>query len=227
MKHYALLLSILITVPIIAHHKSEEFEVPLTEDLMREHGILNRILLIYEEVIYRIDHNQDFPADALLKAVDIIKTFIEEHHEHMEERYLFPLFEHNNQEVALVKTLKIQHTKGREITDTVQQLLSNPLTLEAKQAIRNSLKNFITMYRPHEAREDTVIFPKIREFLSDEEFDELGETFELLEHELLGENGFENIVQTVEDIEKALDIYVLEQFTPKFTRCLALSSYKK
>lgn len=29
------------------HKNHEEFDVPLTEDLMREHGILNRILLIY------------------------------------------------------------------------------------------------------------------------------------------------------------------------------------
>ena len=29
------------------YHNKENFEIPLTEDLMREHGILNRILLIY------------------------------------------------------------------------------------------------------------------------------------------------------------------------------------
>jgi hypothetical protein len=32
--------------------KKEEFEIPLTEDLMKEHGVLDRVLLIYE--FYRI-----------------------------------------------------------------------------------------------------------------------------------------------------------------------------
>ena len=47
--------------------KINEQPIPITEDLMREHGLLNRVLLIYEEVIKRID-KKDFPADILLKA---------------------------------------------------------------------------------------------------------------------------------------------------------------
>ena len=33
--------------------EEKEEEIPPTEDLMREHGVLNRILLIYEEIIKR------------------------------------------------------------------------------------------------------------------------------------------------------------------------------
>jgi hypothetical protein len=34
------------------------------------------------------------------------------------------------------------------------------------------------MYRPHEAREDTVLFPALREIVSEQEFGALGEDFE-------------------------------------------------
>ncbi len=39
----------------------KEFGIPLTEALMRDHGILNRVLLVYEEIVRRIDQRLDFP----------------------------------------------------------------------------------------------------------------------------------------------------------------------
>ena len=70
------------------------------------------------------------------------------------------------------------------------------------------------MYRPHEAREDTVLFPQVRSLISEQEFKDLSEKFEDLEHELFGPEGFENMIKKVEDIEKNLGIYNLDQFTP-------------
>ncbi len=197
-------------------NKKEEYEIPLTEDLMREHGILNRVLLIYEEIIKRIDANTDFSVTTLKNAVTIIKSFIEDYHEKLEEDYVFPLFEKHKKEIRLIKTLKNQHNKGREITAQLQKIIAKePLEPKNKKLIKNLLYKFIRMYRPHEAREDTVLFPQVRSLISQEEFKELGERFEDLEHKLFGENGFETMVQKVADIEKELGIYQLEQFTPQ------------
>lgn len=197
--------------------KKEEFEIPLTEDLMREHGILNRVLLIYEEIIKRIDNNTDFSITILNNAVNIIKSFIEDYHEKLEEDYIFPLFEKKKKEVQLVKTLKNQHKKGREITSKLRKIftVNKALTSKDKKIIKSLLQKFITMYRPHEAREDTVLFPQVRSLISEKEFKELGEKFEDLEHILFGDNGFEDMVKNVAAIEKDLSIYQLEQFTPK------------
>jgi len=71
------------------------------------------------------------------------------------------------------------------------------------------------MYRPHEAREDTVLFPAFRSIVSPHEYDALGEEFEDREHTLFGEEGFEKIVAEVAALEKALGIYELSRFTPK------------
>jgi hypothetical protein len=70
------------------------------------------------------------------------------------------------------------------------------------------------MYRPHEAREDTVLFPALRRVVSAHEYASLGEDFERKEHELFGKEGFEGIVEKVARIEKELGIYDLEKFTP-------------
>ena len=43
-------------------------DIPPTEDLMREHGILNRVLLSYEEIVKRLDNNKNFKIDNLIKS---------------------------------------------------------------------------------------------------------------------------------------------------------------
>ena len=70
------------------------------------------------------------------------------------------------------------------------------------------------MYSPHEAREDTVLFPAFREITSPDEYGDLGEEFENREDALFGDNGFETIVDRVSAIEKTLGIFDLAQFTP-------------
>ena len=81
--------------------------------------------------------------------------------------------------------------------------------------LRDLLQQFIRMYEPHEAREDTVLFPALRSVVSKHEFAALGEDFEKKEHQLFGEEGFEKMVDRVATIEKSLGIYDLAQFTPK------------
>jgi len=80
--------------------------------------------------------------------------------------------------------------------------------------LRDTLHLFVRMYEPHEAREDTVLFPAFRKIVSPNEYDALGEDFEKKEHELFGEEGFEKNVEEVSKLEKALGIYDLAQFTP-------------
>src|ERR1700760_132390 len=80
------------TGPAKKQEEGEE-DVSTNEDLMREHGVLNRILLIYEEVNHRIAARQDFDPALVTKSAGLIKSFIEDYHERLEEDHLFPRFE--------------------------------------------------------------------------------------------------------------------------------------
>jgi hypothetical protein len=71
------------------------------------------------------------------------------------------------------------------------------------------------MYRPHEAREDTVLFPSLYKLISAKQIADLGEQFEEKEHQLLGAEGFEKAVDDVAAVEKQLGIYDLSKFTPR------------
>ena len=60
-----------------------------------------------------------------------------------------------------------------------------------------------------------MLFPAFRDIVTRQEFERLGEEFEGREDKVLGEHGFERVVEEVAGIEKALGIYELGTFTPR------------
>src|SRR5215471_15003647 len=191
-------------------------EVSPPEDLMREHGVLKRILLIYGEALRRMDAREDLPPEPIQQSAKLIRSFVEDYHEKLEEEYLFPRFKKANKLVDLVEVLNQQHQAGRKLTDitlryaTVQGLRN----ADERRRLADSMRQFIRMYSPHEAREDTVLFPAFRGIVSANEFDSLGEEFEKKEDQLFGDDGFFKVVDQVAVIEKKLGIYDLSKFTP-------------
>jgi hemerythrin-like domain-containing protein len=191
--------------------------MPPTEDLMREHGVLRRVLLVYEELHRRLQGGQEFGPEVLSGAAGIIKKFIEAYHEKLEEDHLFPRFVKAGVLVDLVQVLKEQHQAGRRVTEfllanaTADALNNQP----KRQELAAHLHAFWRLYRPHAAREDTVLFPAFRGLVPVKEFQELGEKFEDTEQEKFGKDGFEKMVAQVAGLEKTLGIEDLAKFTPK------------
>jgi hemerythrin-like domain-containing protein len=192
-------------------------DISPAEDLMREHGVLNRLLLIYDEHLRRLAAKQPFDGSVLASAADIIRHFVEEYHEKLEEDFLFPRFRKAGKLVPLVDTLLAQHKAGRLLTAQIRELssLATLKYVSDSEKLADALRAFLRMYRPHEAREDTVLFPAFRSIVSAHEYDALGDDFEKKEDELFGEEGFFKVVDQVADLEKKLGIFELSQFTPK------------
>jgi hemerythrin-like domain-containing protein len=190
-------------------------QITPTEDLMREHGVLKRLMLIYEEASRRIDAGRELPVDALRDTAVTVRAFIEDYHERLEEDYVFPRFERAAGMADLTRVLLRQHQAGRRLTDLTMPLTTPPAMREPenRRRLADTLRQFIRMCEPHQAREDTVLFPAFHQVVSPQEFDALGDTFEKQENELFGEGGFETTVRRVEGIEKALGVYDLAQFT--------------
>lgn len=197
-----------------AEDKDEGVTPP--EDLMREHGVLDRTLLIYEAGMAKFSADEDFDPAVLTRTAEIVRDFIENYHEKSEEEQVFPRFRQAGKMVSLVDTLLAQHQAGRRVTATILQ--SAPLSRkdgDDRHRLVTAMRSFIVMYRPHAAREDTDLFPKLRGLVSANEYDAMGEDFEKKEHELFGEDGFEKMVDRVAQLEQAIGIYDLKQFTPR------------
>jgi hemerythrin-like domain-containing protein len=201
----------------LQQEEHEEEGVSPAEDLMREHGVLKRVLLIYRDLMRRIDDKQEFPPEVLTDSARLIRDFIENYHEKLEENYLFPRFRKANRLVELVNTLELQHQRGRVLTARILQVASPAALKDAsrRRELHENLHLFVRMYEPHEAREDTVLFPAFHEIVSPHEYDALGDDFEKKENEIFGAGGFEKNVEAVAALEKRLGIYELSQFTPK------------
>jgi len=192
----------------------QEEEVSPPEDLMREHGVLDRVLLLYEAGIRKFASSADFDPSLITQSAEIIRDFINNYHEKSEENHVFPRFMKAGQMTELVDTLLRQHEAGRHVTQTILGLApTSRNNAENRRQLLAAMQSFITMYRPHAAREDTDLFPKLQKLVSPHEYDAMAETFEKEEHRLFGEDGFEKMVTRVAQLEQRMGIHDLNQFT--------------
>jgi hemerythrin-like domain-containing protein len=196
--------------------KTHKEEVTPPEDLMREHGVLDRVLLIYEACLRKFSSQEDFDPAVLKDSAGVVRDFIEDYHEQSEERQLFPRFRKAGKLTDLVDILYQQHQAGRRVTDVVLNRAMNARTDgDDRRQVIGAVDAFISMYRPHAAREDTELFPQLKDVVSSHEYDAMAEDFEKSEEKKFGEDGFESMVRHVADIERRIGINDLAQFTPK------------
>lgn len=190
-------------------------DVLAIEDLMREHGALNRLLLIYEAVEGKLNVGTSVKKDIIYDSAYLIKTFIEEYHEKLEEEYIFPVLATHPPFKDLVATLKAQHEAGRLMTHYIlEHAQDGQGSYDAQRKLASMMRLFIRMYRPHEAREDTELFPAIHKMMSPQDYLAMSDIFEDRETALFGKNGFQAIVTSIARIETLLGINDLAQFTP-------------
>lgn len=146
-----------------AKGKEGSKEVTAVEDLMREHGVLRRVLFVYSETAIRLRNKPaSVMPDALQRAVSLFRAFGEEYHEKkLEEAYIFPAVMKAGSDAARYPEILItQHKRGREITDYVLAVTKGTnVPMRDQEPLAIALESLVRMYRPHAAREDTIVFP--------------------------------------------------------------------
>lgn len=190
--------------------KEREEEVGALEDLaMREHGVLRRVLVVYRESAMRLRAQPaSVPPEALQKAARLVRTFGEDYHEREnEEPYVFPVVQAAAGPAAgEIATLLAQHRRGREITDWILSVTQRPLGATTGEPLARVLEDFARMYEAHAAREDTIVFPAWKAALSKKALADLGEQFEAMEKRTFGKDGFDDAVEQVAAIERAIGL---------------------
>jgi len=185
----------------------ESDEVSATEDLMREHGVIRRVLVVYRCTALQLRTSPgSVPLEAVRDAAQLMRSFGEDYHEkQLEEAHLFPaLRKAGGPASAELDTLLAQHQRGREITAFV--LAAAQKKLGDAEPLARTLEAFALMYESHAAREDTIVFPAWKKALSAKQLDEMGELFEELEHKTFGRDGFDDAVAKIEAIEQAISL---------------------
>ncbi|WP_035040590.1 hemerythrin domain-containing protein [Desulfovibrio sp. X2] len=193
----------------------DEVRVSANEDLMREHGVLIRLFLVYDEVAADLLAGKSPPKGVLAEGVEVMRRFGQDYHERMEEEFVFASFP-SGPMATLSGILFSQHEAGRRVTARLAELAKGGMQLATDHNETAKLLHALRrMYFPHLAREDTVLFPAFHATLSPEKYAEYGERFEELETKQLGAKGFEKTLATVAELEKSMGIADLASFTPK------------
>ena len=173
------------------------------KDFMFEHSILDRILLIFEKII-NSPSNKIVDSKYLKLLVLIIKIFIENHHEKMEELYVFPTITSNNNK-ELVKILIEEHKISKILTDKIfKYCKNNDIYNKNIELIKKLLEKFIHMYRYHESHENIEIYPEFEENITRSEYKKINNLVEENEKLILGKIKIKNIIKIIIKIEKIL-----------------------
>lgn len=188
---------------------------PPDTTLMNEHGLLIRLLLCYDQALHSLDGDPGTAVTVIHETAELVHDVIENFHEALEEGYVFPPLLAARQHVATIDTLLLQHARGRLVT---QMLLADATTAKlhdtsVRSRVVDSVKAFVRMYEPHEAREDTVVFPAYRASRTSEQLQSDGEAFDQLATEAFGPTPLSTVVAQVANIERSLGIANLGQFT--------------
>jgi hemerythrin-like domain-containing protein len=185
------------------------------EELMHEHGLVTRVILIYRRSIELLNANEKVDAAALGEAAQIIARVIHGNHEVEEENIIFPLVEKSANLQALTATLRGQHNAARAITSAIGKNANAAGIADSgrRNELINAMQSFAHMYEPHGAYEDTVVYPAFRQAVSTDQYQRFAQQFQNNEHRVSGEGGFRKATATLAQIERGLHMDL-----PAYTR---------
>jgi hemerythrin-like domain-containing protein len=215
-RHLAAFAVLAIAAPLGAcSQEDDEKEVGAVEDLMREHGVLRRALLIYaQSAPLLLETPGKIDAGALYKTAKLFQDFGENYHERkLEEAHIFPAVRKTGM-AGMVDVLIAQHERGRAITRYIlDATVSGQVATGDARPLSRAFQTFALMYENHAAREDTILFPAWKATFSGDQLHELGEQFEAIEKEQFGGDGFDDAVKQIGEAEQALGFADLGRFT--------------
>ncbi|HEY3272240.1 MAG TPA: hemerythrin domain-containing protein [Methanocella sp.] len=183
--------------------------------LLLEHGLAERIMLVYERFIKDQKSGEGADLPLINRTARIAKSCLTDCHERNEERWLFPLFREEGYLTDMADALEQQHAAGREVTDKIIDL-STPGRIKDETHVNILMtlcRSYVFMYRPHISRENSELFPRLSHIATPGVIDDLGGKMAESTRESLGEQGFAGPLRELAEIEQSLDIHDVRSYT--------------
>jgi hemerythrin-like domain-containing protein len=200
------------TVPAMEKRVAEESPA---DCLMLEHGLAERVMLVYERLIKEWKSGEEADLALIGRTARIARSCLSGCHERNEERLLFPLFREEAYLAEIVDALERQHEAGREVTDKILDLstpgrIKDPTHMNILMTL---CRSYIFMYRPHLSRENSELFPRLSAIASRRAIGEIGEKMAIATRDALGEPGFAGPLRDLAEIERSLEIHDVGGYT--------------
>jgi hemerythrin-like domain-containing protein len=207
-----------MTRPGISHAQAAAGIGPANaaERLMSEHGVVQRLLICFDEAADKLETDAPVPGGAVLDAGAIVDGFVEAYHEEAEERFIFKALQGQQEVADLILTLRRQHAAGRTLAARIMNMAGGGLAGEGRRRpIAAFCRSYARMYRAHAAYEDTVLVPALRTLLGAADFGALGGQVREFAAATLGTADLADVLGRVGAIEKQLGIGELADFTAR------------
>lgn len=205
----------IMTAGCSSSDKAQDEAGTAVEFLDRQHGLLHRAVFILEEVRGGMDARMDLPPEIIQGTIDVIRRFVVDFHQKMEEKHIYPAFESAKKMGGLVGVLREQHEAGAQLVEVLKQLAAefSARDLEKRRTMASAIHKLGRMYRAHADREDTVLFPVLRQVVTPKAYEQLNAEFRKAEIQAGGLHAYEDAVQKLSGYENLLSIGDLSAFT--------------
>lgn len=155
------------------------------EQLMREHGMIGRLCLVYEGAAMRFEKeggSLDVPfraesgfvtvAGVTAAAARMIRRLVEEQHEVLEEDLVFSRLKSAGVLERLIGSLTAHHGRARLLTGSILERVEKGRSTQ-DVGLAHLLRSYARLSRLHIANEDMMLMPAFREAVDRSEYQEV------------------------------------------------------
>lgn len=194
----------------------DQHEIMPVERLMRDHAIANRLLVLYQVSLDRLQRGQEVPSDALAQSAKLIRQTAEDIHVPTEEELVFPMLEKANHAPEMIATLRAQHKAARPLTDAILRDGTTDALRNAdtRTRVSQAAMAYMRMMGAHATREETELYPVLHGLITPEQYAGLHQQMRERERSQLGAKGFGAVIDQIKRLEAALGVADLNQFSP-------------
>jgi len=175
-----------------------------TKILKHEHQVILLAMDAVEREARQIEATGSVRGDRVAQMLDFFPNFADRCHHAKEEKLLFVKMQERGMPAqgGPIAVMLHEHNLGRQFWATIREALPRAELGEAPavQAVHDSLAGYAQLLRAHIHKEDTILFPMADNLFSAEDQRLLGEAFDRVEAEEMGEGVHERYHQMAHDL---------------------------
>ena len=161
---------------------------PPFETIRKEHKIIRQVAQAARSDARDIRRTGSADRERVGQYIDFFSGFNDACHHRKEELYLFPAVQWHDRQGDLIRSLREDHTRGRELVSRMRQAVPEDGPVDAT-ALSDAMESYAEMLFDHIRRENEQLLPAAEKTLDRAERVRVAEGYVYVEHELLGE-GF-------------------------------------
>ncbi len=175
-----------------------------TEDLMKEHAVIVRMLHVLSKASDRLSNEEDVDRQLFVQAVDFLKNFADKCHHTKEEKHLFvEMMAHGvSGEVGPISVLMREHQDGRAHVKKLEALSGSKMTKRTRDGLNSTSGAYVDLLSKHIEKENKVLFPMADQLLTAEDQERLEKAFEEVEQKVMGPGVHERYHTMIEEWER-------------------------